>query len=67
MKLILALVVGVIISGCSSVPPEQTADNDSLMACDYPRMQAIDRAAQKQGTAVSVEWLHCPTLKRERN
>jgi hypothetical protein len=46
---------------------QQSADNDSPMACDYPKMQAIDRAAQQQGTAVSVEWLHCPTLKRERN
>jgi uncharacterized protein YceK len=67
MKLILASAVGVIISGCSSVPVQQSAENDSLMACDYPKMQAIDRAAQTQGTAVSVEWLHCPTLKRERN
>jgi uncharacterized protein YceK len=67
MKLTLALAVGVIISGCSSVPVQQTADNNSLPACDYPKMQAIDRAAQQQGTAVSVEWLHCPTVKRERN
>lgn len=67
MKLILALAVGVIISGCSSVPVQQTANNDSLMACDYPKMEAIGRAAQQQGTVVSVEWLHCPTLKRERN
>ena len=66
MKLILALAVGVIISGCSSVPPQQSAENDS-MACDYAKMQTIDRAAQQQGVPTSVEWVHCPTLKRERN
>jgi uncharacterized protein YceK len=36
MKLVLALAVGVIVSGCSSIPvQQQRAANDSLMACDY--------------------------------
>ena len=67
MKLILALAVGVIVSGCSSVPvqqQQQRAANDSLMACDYARMQTIDRVAQQRG--VYVEWVHCPMLKRDR-
>ena len=53
MKLILALAVGVIVSGCSSVPAQvrepQRAENDSLLACDYAKMQTIDRAAQAAG------------------
>ncbi|HEX3633566.1 MAG TPA: hypothetical protein VHZ01_13740 [Casimicrobiaceae bacterium] len=65
MKLILALAVGVIVSGCSSIPvQQQRASNDSLMGCDYARMQTIDRVAQQRG--VYVEWVHCPQLKRER-
>jgi uncharacterized protein YceK len=64
MKLILALAVGAIVSGCSSVPVQQRADNESLMACDYARMQTIDRAAQQRG--VYVEWVHCPMVKGER-
>jgi hypothetical protein len=42
----------------------QRADNNSLLACDYARMQTIDRVAQQRG--VYVEWVHCPTLKRDR-
>jgi starvation-inducible outer membrane lipoprotein len=68
MKLILALAVGVIVSACSSVPVQvrepQRAENNSLLACDYARMQTIDRVAQQRG--VYVEWVHCPTLKRDR-
>ena len=67
MKLILALAVGAIVSGCSSVPVQQQplrAENNSLMACDYSRMQTIDRVAQQRG--VYVEWVHCPMLKRDR-
>ena len=65
MKLVLALAVGVIVSGCSSVPvQQQRAANDSLMACDYARMQTIDRVAQQRG--VYVEWVHCPMLIRDR-
>ena len=64
MKIILALTVGAIVSGCASVPPVQRAASDSAMACDYARMQTIDRVAQQRG--VYVEWVHCPTLKRER-
>jgi uncharacterized protein YceK len=67
MKLILALAVGVIVSGCSSVPvqpQQQRAENNSLLACDYARMQTIDRVAQQRG--VYVEWVHCPMLKRDR-
>ena len=67
MKLILALAVGVIVSGCSSVPvqqQQQRAENNSLAACDYARMQTIDRVAQQRG--VYVEWVHCPMLKRDR-
>ena len=41
----------------------QKAENDPSMNCDYAKMQTIDRAAQARG--VYVEWLHCPTLKRE--
>ena len=65
MKLVLALAVGVIVSGCSSVPvQQQRAASDSLMACDYARMQTIDRVAQQRG--VYVEWVHCPMLRRDR-
>jgi starvation-inducible outer membrane lipoprotein len=65
MKLILALAVGFIVTGCSSVPVQQErADNNSLMACDYSRMQNVDRVAQQRG--VYVEWVHCPNLKRDR-
>ena len=65
MKIIRALTVGVIVSGCASVPPvQQRAANDTAVTCDYARMQTIDRVAQQRG--VLVEWVHCPTLKRER-
>jgi len=68
MKLILALAVGVIVSGCSSVPVQvrepQRAENNSLLACDYARMQTIDRVAQQRG--VYVEWVHCPKVNRDR-
>lgn len=63
MKLILALTAVALVSGCSSVPM-QKAENDPSMNCDYAKMQTIDRAAQARG--VYVEWVHCPTLKRER-
>jgi len=63
MKIILALTVGVIVSGCASAPMQRAA-NDTAMACDYAKMQTIDRVAQQRG--VYVEWVHCPTLKRER-
>jgi hypothetical protein len=43
---------------------QQRAANDSLMACDYARMQTIDRVAQQRG--VYVEWVHCPMLRRDR-
>ena len=64
MKIVLALAVGVIVSGCASAPMQRTAATDTAMACDYARMQTIDRVAQQRG--VYVEWVHCPTLKRER-
>ncbi len=63
MKLILALTVAALVSACSSLPV-QKAENDPSMTCDYAKMQTIDRAAQARG--VYVEWVHCPTLKRER-
>jgi hypothetical protein len=68
MKLILALAVSAFVSACSSVPVQvrepQRADNNSLLACDYAKMQTIDRVAQQRG--VYVEWVHCPMLKRDR-
>jgi len=66
MKLILALTAVTLASGCSSLPMQKT-ENVSVSpvaSCDYARMQTIDRAAQARG--VYVEWVHCPTLKRER-
>jgi hypothetical protein len=66
MKLILALTVVALASGCSSLPM-QKAENVSVspaVSCDYARMQTIDRVAQQRG--VYVEWVHCPTIKRER-
>lgn len=65
MKLILALAAVALVSGCASVPMQQRAQNDSLMACDYARMQTIDRVAAQRG--VYVEWVHCPMLKRDRS
>ena len=60
MKLILALTVVAIASGCSSLPV-QKAENDSPTTCDYAKMQAVDRSAQSR-VYMHIEWVHCPTL-----
>jgi 7-keto-8-aminopelargonate synthetase-like enzyme len=64
MKLILALTVVAVASGCSSLPMQKAENVSPVVACDYARMQTIDRAAQARG--VYVEWVHCPTVNRER-
>ena len=64
MKLILALTVVAIASGCSSLPMQKAEIVPPAVTCDYARMQTIDRAAQARG--VYVEWVHCPTLDRAR-
>jgi len=64
MKLILALTVVAIASGCSSLPMQKAENVPPKMNCDYARMQTIDQAAQARG--VYVEWVHCPTIDRER-
>lgn len=64
MKLILALTVVAIASGCSSLPMQKAENVPPTVACDYARMQTIDRAAQARG--VYVEWVHCPTIDRAR-
>ena len=66
MKLILALTVVALASGCSSLPM-QKAENVSVSpaaTCAYARMQTIDRVAQQRG--VYVEWVHCPKVNRDR-
>jgi uncharacterized protein YceK len=67
MKLILALTVVAIASGCSSLPM-QKAENvpapvvaASSTSCDYDKMRAIDRSANAR-VYMYVAWLHCPTL-----
>ena len=60
MKLILALAIVALASGCASVPM-QKAENDSATTCDSRQMQAIDRAA-KARVYMYVQWVHCPTL-----
>ena len=64
MKLILALTAAALVCGCASVPNLRQADSRPLASCDYAKMQTIDQAAQTRG--VYVEWVHCPTAKRER-
>jgi uncharacterized protein YceK len=64
MKLILALTVVAIASGCSSLPMQKAENVSPAVTCDYARMQTIDRAAQARG--VYVEWVHCPTIDRAR-
>lgn len=63
MKLILALAIVALASGCASVPM-QTAENDALNAsttCDQAQMQAVDRAARAR-VYMYVHWVHCPTV-----
>ncbi|HEX4523263.1 MAG TPA: hypothetical protein VH704_07065 [Casimicrobiaceae bacterium] len=68
MKLILALSVIALASGCSTVPTQQQQAQNAVVSpsstCDYSRMQTIDRVAQARG--VYVEWVHCPMAKRDR-
>jgi uncharacterized protein YceK len=60
MKLILALAIVALASGCASVPM-QTAENDTSTTCDLAQMQAVDRAS-KARVYMYVKWVHCPTL-----
>lgn len=63
MKPIVALLVAVFVSACSSVPM-QKAQNDSPMVCDYAQMDRVDRVAQAQRT--EVHWVNCPLINRDR-
>jgi hypothetical protein len=61
MKLILALTVVAIASGCSSLPMQKAENNNASLSCDYAKMQNVDRAAQAR-VYMHIEWVHCPTL-----
>ena len=60
MKLILALTVVALASGCSSLPV-QKAENDAATTCDLAQMRAVDRAAEAR-VYMYVKWVHCPTV-----
>ena len=64
MKLILALTVVALASGCSSLPMQKAENGWSTANCDFARMQAINRAAEARG--VQVEWIHCPMVSGAR-
>ena len=63
MKLTVALIAALAISGCASVPM-QKAENESHFVCDVAQMQAVDRIARAQRT--EVVWVNCPLISRDR-
>jgi uncharacterized protein YceK len=70
MKLILALAIVALASGCASVPMQKAETAPvaavSSTSCDYDKMRAIDRSAQAR-VYMYVGWLHCPTIgERDR-
>lgn len=63
MKLTVASLVAILVSGCASIPV-QKAQTDSLKVCNYAQMARVDRIAQAQRT--EVLWVNCPLIDRER-
>ena len=60
MKLILALAIVALASGCASVPM-QKAENDTATTCDLAQMRAVDRSAEAR-VYMYIKWVHCPTV-----
>jgi starvation-inducible outer membrane lipoprotein len=65
MKLILALSGGLLVAGCSSMPPT-VADNDSRMVCDKQQMSRTQAKSQAQPAHVDVVWVNCPLIRKDQ-
>ena len=60
---ILALSIGILLTGCTSTVGYSTGGQNTLLKYDVNKIQKIERASKRSANSVDIIWVNPPTTE----